>query len=46
MNTTVLRWAIVQGNEENSSGETGSDSDGQEGNPPTGCGDDFAPTTA
>ncbi|WP_369147113.1 hypothetical protein [Streptomyces sp. R44] len=35
----VERWAVVAGNEENSQGETGDGSDGGEGNPPTGCGD-------
>ncbi|MET9516371.1 hypothetical protein [Streptomyces sp. NPDC002994] len=45
MKTNVQRWAIVQGDEENSQGETGSGSDGQEGNPPTGCGDDYTFTT-
>lgn len=35
----INRWAVVAGNEENSSGETGPGSDGQEGNPSQGCGD-------
>lgn len=35
----ITRWAVVAGTEENSSGETGSGSDGQEGNPSQGCGD-------
>ena len=33
------RFAVLRGDEENSQGETGSGSDGQEGNPSQGCGD-------
>lgn len=33
------KWAIARGDEENSQGETGPGSDGQEGNPSHGCGD-------
>lgn len=33
------RLAVLRGDEENSQGETGSGSDGQEGNPSQGCGD-------
>ncbi|WP_258017903.1 hypothetical protein [Streptomyces noursei] len=35
----LQRTVIVRGDEENSSGETGDGSDGQEGNPSQGCGD-------
>ncbi|MET9516434.1 hypothetical protein [Streptomyces sp. NPDC002994] len=34
------RWAIVQGDEDNTDIEDG---DGSGSNPPTGCGDDCAP---
>ncbi|SHL74357.1 hypothetical protein SAMN05216268_10647 [Streptomyces yunnanensis] len=35
----TLRMALAYGDEENSQGETGDGSDGQEGNPSQGCGD-------